>query len=106
MDYNKFVPNSVEQYMGLKDDWTDGNGKGLPYNYQIEYGKKRKFVEELGQLLCKHRVYGVESMDYFLDYPNGREFVRINYNGGGHHYCNVYGDSPFGILCDLMKVMK
>lgn len=67
--------------------------------------EKMLFVKKFGELCAEFGIGGVESMEYEIDKWDD-EFVKVNFEGGGHRKVNVTADSLGAVVEDVMpKIM-
>ena len=64
--------------------------------------RKKKFVEEFGELLAKYDVNSIQSAKYYIDHL-GNEIVEISFGGDHSYITNVNCDSISAIIRDVMK---
>lgn len=64
--------------------------------------RKKKFVEEFGELLAKYGVQDIQGAKYFIDHL-GNEIVEVSFGGDHSYVTNVNCDSISALIRDVMK---
>ena len=68
----------------------------------LERKRKKKFVEDFGDLLAKYGVEDIQGAKYFIDHL-GNEIVEVSFGGDHSYVTNVNCDSISALIRDVMK---
>ena len=71
-------------------------------NICLERKRKKKFVEEFGELLAKYGVNSIQGAKYFIDHL-GNEIVEVSFGGDHSYVTNVNCDSISALIRDVIK---
>ena len=71
-------------------------------NICLERKRKKKFVEDFGDLLAKYGVEDIQGAKYFIDHL-GNEIVEVSFGGDHSYVTNVNCDSISALIRDVMK---
>ena len=94
-------PDDLRSIYSEYDIDLDGLAKQIQIAVAERY-KKKKFVEEFGELLAKYDVNSIQGAKYFIDHL-GNEIVEVSFGGDHSYVTNVNCDSISALIRDVMK---